>query len=121
MVALLQRPPRCRALPSRSGIARAGARLFAGRRNLNLLPVQIEARKKGDVVPPNGVLVKTGDILEFALAPQFFDTEDNFESLITWQFRQRKADGTYEEWANFGVQATGTKFEHIDSCKSYET
>lgn len=77
-----------------------------------LLPVQIEVRKKGDTVPPNGVLVKTGDVLEFALAPQFFDTEDNFESLITWQFRQRKADGTYEDWADFGTHGTGTKFEH---------
>jgi len=79
---------------------------------VNLLPVQIEVRKKGDAVPPNGVLVKTGDVLEFVLAPQFFDTEDNFESLITWQYRQRKSDGTYEDWADFGTHGTGTKFEH---------
>jgi hypothetical protein len=73
--------------------------------------VDITIRKKGDVVPLNGVLVKTQDVMEFALAPSFFEAEDNFESLISWQFRQRKADGSYEDWVDAGGQCTGTKFE----------
>lgn len=78
-----------------------------------LVPVQIEARKQGTTAAPEtGLLVKKGDVLEFALAPQFFDTADNFEELITWQQRQLKGDGTYTEWLNISAQATGTKFEH---------
>jgi hypothetical protein len=78
-----------------------------------LVPVQIEARKQGTTAAPEtGLLVKKGDVLEFALAPQFFDTEDNFESLITWQYRQLKSDGTYTGWTDFGSNGTGTKFQH---------
>jgi hypothetical protein len=78
-----------------------------------LLPVQIEARKQGTTAAPEtGLLVKKGDVLEFALAPQFFDTDDNFETLITWQYRQLKSDGTYTGWTDFGSNGTGTKFEH---------
>jgi hypothetical protein len=78
-----------------------------------LLPVQIEARKQGTTAAPEtGLLVKKGDVLEFALAPQFFDAEDNFETLITWQYRQLNSDGTYTGWTDFGSNGTGTKFEH---------
>jgi hypothetical protein len=78
-----------------------------------LLPVQIEVRKQGTTASPEtGLLVKKGDVLEFALAPQFFDTEDNFESMITWQYRQLKGDGSYTAWTAFGTHGTGTKFEH---------
>jgi hypothetical protein len=84
---------------------------------VTLLPVQIEARKQGaTAAPETGLLVKQGDVLEFALAPQFFDTEDNFETLITWQQRQLKGDGTYTEWTNISAQATGTKFEHTTAA-----
>ena len=121
MVALLQKPRctrGCRRLPrSRSEIARAGARLFAAQPRINLLPVQIEVRKQGTTkAPDDGLLVKKGDVLQFALASQFFDTDDNFESLITWQQRQLKGDGTYTEWANISAQATGTKFEHTTAA-----
>jgi hypothetical protein len=84
---------------------------------VSLLPVDITARKQGTTkAPDDGLLVKKGDVIEFALAPQFFDTEDNFESLITWQQRQLKGDGTYTEWANISALATGTKFEHTTAA-----
>jgi hypothetical protein len=82
-----------------------------------LLPVQIEVRKQGTTAAPEtGLLVKKGDVLEFALAPQFFDTDDNFETLITWQQRQLNGEGTYTEWANISAQATGTKYEHTTAA-----
>jgi len=77
-----------------------------------LLPVEIEIRKKGETTSDESVLVKTGDILEFALAEQHFDQENQFEELITWQFRQMKANGSYEQWADFGAHGKGSKFEH---------
>jgi len=84
---------------------------------ISVLAVQIEARKKGTTAAPEtGLLVKKGDVLEFALAPQFFDADDNFESLITWQYRQLKGDGTYTEWSDISAQATGTKFEHTTAA-----
>jgi len=84
---------------------------------ISVLAVQIEARKKGTTAAPEtGLLVKKGDVLEFALAPQFFDTDDNFETLITWKQRQLKGDGTYTEWSNISAQATGTKFEHTTAA-----
>ena len=54
--------------------------------------------------------------MEIALAPQFFGSEDNFESLITWQYRQLKGDGSYTPWTAFGANATGTKFEHLTTA-----
>jgi fibronectin type 3 domain-containing protein len=84
---------------------------------VNLLPVEVTVRKKGTAAAPDdGLLVKTGDVLEFALAPHFFDTEDNFESLINWQQRRLKSDGTYTEWLNIGAHAKGTKFEHTTAA-----
>ena len=78
-----------------------------------LVPVEITIRKQGEEkTPDTGLLVKKDDVLEFALAPQFFDTEDNFETLITWRQRQLKGDGTYTEWSNISEQATGKKFEY---------
>ena len=82
-----------------------------------LLPVEVAVRKKGELAAPTtGLLVKKGDSLEIALAPQFFDSEDNFESLITWQYRQLKGDGSYTPWTAFGANATGTKFEHVTTA-----
>ncbi len=79
---------------------------------LILLPVDITIRKKGEQsAPPNGLVVKKGDVLEFAFAPQYFDVNDNFESLITWEYRQMKLDGTFTDWSAFGGSTTGTKFE----------
>ena len=86
-------------------------------KTVRLLPVDIAIRKKGELAAPTtGLLVKKGDSLEIALAPQFFDSEDNFESLITWQYRQLKGDGSYTPWTAFGANATGTKFEHLTTA-----
>jgi hypothetical protein len=82
-----------------------------------LLPVDIAVRKKGTTAAPeDGLLVKKGDIMEFALAPSYFDQEKQFENLITWEYRQLKADGTFNppdpNWTAFGAHGKGTKFEH---------
>lgn len=91
--------------------------ITAGSHRVMLLPVQIGSRKQGmTTAPETGLLVKKGEVLEVALAPQFFDTEDNFETLITWQQRQLKGDGTYTEWSNISAQATGAKFEHTTAA-----
>ncbi|MDX2081720.1 MAG: fibronectin type III domain-containing protein [Terrimicrobiaceae bacterium] len=81
--------------------------------NLPLLPVDIAIRKQGeDKAPDDGLVVKKGDVLEFALAPQFFETADTLESRITWQQQQLMGNGSYTEWSNISAQAAGTKFEH---------
>lgn len=77
-------------------------------------PVDIAVRKKGtSAAPDDGLIVKKGDILEFALAPNWFDQPKQFENLITWESRKLKADGTFEtDWTAFGAHGKGTKFEH---------
>ena len=78
-----------------------------------LLPVEIAVRKKGTTTAPDdGLIVKKGDILEIALAPSWFDQAKQFETLITWQYQQLKSDGTYTDWAAFGPDGKGTKFEY---------
>jgi hypothetical protein len=75
--------------------------------------VDIAVRKKGTAAAPDdGLIVKKTDILEFALAPQYFDQEKQFETLITWEYCQLKGDGTYTGWTAFGNNGKGTKFEH---------
>ncbi len=79
-----------------------------------LLPVDITVRKKGTTAAPeNGLIVTKGDILEIALAPQYFDQGKQFENLITWHYRQMTSDGRFPDaWTAFGDAAKGTKFEH---------
>ncbi len=79
---------------------------------VSLLPVDITVTKKGDAVDPQGVSVKKGDVLEIALAESWFSQEKQFENLITWQYRQMKLDGTFEDWTDFGSHGKGTKFKH---------
>ena len=81
-----------------------------------LLPVEVAARKKGTAeAPETGLIVKKGDVLEFALNEDYFDQDKQFENLITWEFRRLKGDGSYTAWAPFGAQGKGTKFEHTTS------
>jgi hypothetical protein len=78
-----------------------------------LVPVDITVKKKGEnTTPENGLVVKKGDILEFAFAPQFLKTTKQFGNIITWQWRHLKGNGEYTEWENISTQANGTKFEH---------
>ncbi len=80
-------------------------------KKVNIIPVEVTIRKKGESVPENGVLAKTGDVLEFALSPALFDTEKLLESKIYWLHRELQANATYGPWTYFGVNGRGTKFE----------
>jgi len=79
---------------------------------LHLKSIEVAARKKGEAVPDNGVLVKTGDIIEVALDEDYFAKPNEQQTRFTWQLSQRKADGTFDEWADFGPHGKGTRFEH---------
>jgi hypothetical protein len=82
--------------------------------NVSSLVIDITGRKKGTPsAPETGLLLKTGDTFEFALAPQYFEVEDYFEKIITWQECQLMGDGTYTAWRQISPTATGTKFEHV--------
>ncbi|HEY5811165.1 MAG TPA: hypothetical protein VIT23_00745 [Terrimicrobiaceae bacterium] len=79
---------------------------------LVLIPVDISIRKKGTTNSPvDGLLVMKGDVLQFALAPQFFDSEKQGITIITWHWRQLKGDGSFTPWTSIGATAKGTKFE----------
>ncbi len=78
---------------------------------VSLVPVEIAIRKKGESVPENGVLVKTGEVLEFALSPTLFDVEKLLETKIYWLHRELQPDATYGPWTYFGLNGRGTKFE----------
>jgi hypothetical protein len=80
--------------------------------SLPLKSIEIAVRKKGETVPDHGVLVKTGDIIEVALDEDYFAKPNEQQSRFTWQLRQRKANGTFDEWADFGAHGKGTRFEH---------
>jgi hypothetical protein len=79
---------------------------------LHLKSLQVAVRKKGEAVPDNGVLVKTGDIIEVALDEDYFAKPNEQQTRFTWQLRQRLADGTFDTWADFGAHGKGTRFEH---------
>ena len=76
-----------------------------------LVPVDIAIRKKGESVPENGVLVKTGEVLEFALSPTLFDVEKLLETKIYWLHCELQPDATYGPWTYFGLNGRETKFE----------
>ena len=80
MVALLQKP-RCTRLPrSRSGIARAGARLFAAQPRINLLPIDIKVHqtKKG----PQNSDPKYKDAPKAYIASNLFSVWPNEEAIV---------------------------------------
>ncbi|MCX6936557.1 MAG: hypothetical protein NTU80_01460 [Verrucomicrobia bacterium] len=79
---------------------------------VNLKSIEVAARKKGETVPNNGVLVKTGQVVEVALDEDYFAKPNEQQSRITWQLRQRKGDGTFDDWSDFGPHGKGTRFEH---------
>jgi hypothetical protein len=87
-----------------------GTNLVADKK-VNIIPVEVAIRKKGESVAENGVLTKTGEVLEFALSPTLFDTEKLLESDIYWLHRELQADATYGPWTYFGLNGRGTKFE----------
>lgn len=88
-----------------------------GQPRLNLLPVDITVRKKGDtsleptISGTNGVLVKASDILEIALAPNWFGQSNQFTNQISWKYRQIKGNGTFTDWTAFGDNGKGAYFE----------
>jgi hypothetical protein len=79
---------------------------------LTLLQVDVAVRNNGISIRDNGNLVKIGNSLEFALSPEYFDQEDSFEDVISWEFCQREANGQYTAWESFGEHATGANFTH---------
>ena len=84
MVALLQKP-RCTRLPrSRSGIARAGARLFAAQPRINLLPVELVDTKDKvfDDLAPQGTTI-TAAMRDVNIEPKK-DADDKNPKSIAW-------------------------------------
>ncbi len=83
---------------------------------LTLLKVDLAARKKGSSSSPDdGLLVKSGETIELALSEDYFDREDDLESVVSWQYRQLKGDGSYTTWTAFGSHGTGSKMEQTVS------
>jgi hypothetical protein len=78
---------------------------------VGLLPVDVAVRKKGEAISTNGILIKKGEVIEVALAESWFDQQKQFENMISWEFRQRNSDGSYDEWDGFWPDCKGTKFE----------
>jgi hypothetical protein len=77
-----------------------------------LLPVEVTVRKKGETISTNGVLIKKGEVIEVALAENWFDQQKQFESIISWEYRQRNSDGNFGAWGGFGPNCKGSKFEN---------
>lgn len=83
------------------------------RRGCLLQPIPtVTVKKKGtQSAPADGLVVKTGTVLEIELYKpnQAASTEQ-----ITWQYRQLKRDGSYTEWQSFGEQQR--KFDHTTTA-----
>ncbi|MDP0497433.1 MAG: hypothetical protein Q7Q73_14625 [Verrucomicrobiota bacterium JB024] len=77
-----------------------------------LLPAQIEVRRNGASIRENGGLALKGEMLDVALAPQFFDVVDTADGFIKWQYRARRNDDSYTDWHDIGEGATGLSFSH---------
>ena len=97
MVALLQKP-RCTRLPrSRSGIARAGSRLFAAQPRINLLPIEFkkiyetnnEVNFVHDTTPKDDPPPLPRNILYTVIVPQSLDYHLKLEMEIPDSFRTK--------------------------------
>ena len=81
VVALLQTPPCRRPTRSRSGIARAGARLFTGQPRINLLPFELVDTKDGvfDDLAPQGTTI-TDTMRDVSIEPKKDASDTNIKS-----------------------------------------
>jgi hypothetical protein len=84
--------------------------------------VDITVKKQGDALPPDdGVVVKTADTLQVALAPTYYNQTNQIQDLITWEYRQLRGDGTWGSsgsngdnvgWMSLGSNYQGTTFDY---------
>jgi hypothetical protein len=76
------------------------------------LPVDITVRKKGEIPPPDGLVLKVGDTAEFRLCdndPASFPIPAN---QITWYQRKLEANGSLDAWGQVG---TGVRYEKTNA------
>jgi hypothetical protein len=88
---------------------------------VSLLPVEITVRKKGEEVPPDGVVVKTADVLDIRfndMPPEHFPLP---RDQLVWEYRQLRGDGTWGSsgskaddagWQAFGEVGKGVRFDY---------
>lgn len=57
------------------------------------------------------MIVKKGDTLEVALAPEYLGQAKQLDGELVWKSRQMNLNGTFTEWQAIGTSGTGTTFE----------
>jgi hypothetical protein len=82
------------------------------RHGFMLIPVDITVRKKGEGVSADGVLVKTGDIMDIRLNDIPPENLPLNKDQVHWKYRQLKRDGSFTGWQILGDDEKGARLEH---------